>query len=822
MLLPLIISLSLAQAVGPERQAASLTVGGGEVRHIQSTRDGELVSMVVSSQVVVLDTRTWSQRQLSPCVVTAATWVEDAADDLELWVGCDDGAVRAYGLRDGDLLPIIDIGEEGVLSPLDDRVLGLHAGQGMGDVPSVFVVGLNQDSEQIRIVTIDAVAAQVGTTARTQFEGYGGSAVGDTHLYVTHNSAYISSLALLSGLPQFNLGGAQATFTSVAPTTRGSALIVNRRDDGSVVEHNGFTAMYQPVLLPARGIQAVGNYRPLDEEEAGFVLLAYSDRIDVWRESEGGLSGDNRLRTFGVEGTIRSLHAAEGGYGFAGTTGGRLLVLTDRPWLDALSLSSDRVIEGDMLQLAFQSDRAGDYEVALGGTARSGGQILATGTAGVGEERVDLSVADWGEGTSWLYVRLTDSQGRSGHVAAQVTVDARPRAVTLGPGSVGFDDGLLRLSFAQLESADVARYTVYVTTEPFTPEAWPAGGPDYVGPDDLEAPIVVAPTAENPIVVSIEPVTNNVSYYLAVRATDEGGLEGTMSQVVEGRPRPTQTAAQLAAETGGFDCNSTASRGAGLGLVALVLGLMRRRRSRRASSWIAQGAAALGLGLATLVVATPALAFQDEDGDGIDDRLEERDEARGDLTDAWANLEVRYGTMNLTDENLTSVYGEGGNNVLFVEIGPQIYRFLELDFGAGFVQELAFTVDEQGNPGSRRTMITAVPLTVSPTLRLHILDEQFIVPYASGGIDWWLWNEKVDNASGAKDTISGSKFGYHWSVGANLLLDTFSPSRASMLEAQSGINDSWFTVEFRRQMIDGEQGLSFSADVITAGLKFDF
>lgn len=809
----LALSLSLFAVAGPERQSASLDLGSGTVRNLTADAAGEVVGMVVGSSAVVLDVRTWEEVRISPCSVTGVSVVEEVSDDLEIWVGCGDGSVRPYAYRQGALVPIRDLGEDGVIEALDRRVLAMHAARiGTGDM-RVMVVGQQTGTDQLRVPMIDPADGEIVQTILIGLDGYSSSAVGQSFLYITHGNAFISSVNLQSLLPQFNLGGAAVAFTSIAPTGRTTALVTSRSDDGMVAEYNPFTVMYTPVLTPANNIRAVGSLLPRDDEE-GYVVVVYDDRAAIYRSPDGGITG-SATRTFPISGTVREVRTTHGGYTFAGTTSGDLLILSDRPWVDQLNLSQDRVITGDTLSISFMTDTAGSYEVALGGTYRSGGQILASGEAGVGRVDLEVPVTEWDEGHQFLYVRLTDSRARSGHAGAPIIVDSRPRAVVLTQSSVRFDDRVLRLSFPALTATDIDRYTVYVTTEPFTADEWEEGGPAYVGPDELEAPIEVPSPGITTVSVEIAPVTNDVTYYLAVRATDEGGLEGAMSDVVQGRPRPTQSAAQLAGESGGLDCDGSAgARSAaalGLGLGAL---LVRRRR---------RGLSALGIvvGLGALLLPASALA-EDADGDGVDDRLQIREEVKGDITEAWANIQVRYGIMTLQDESLTQVYGTGGNNVLHVEFGPQFYRFIELNFGAGLFQELAFTVDEQGNPGSRRTMITAIPLAVSPTFRLHILDEQFLVPYVSGGLDWWLWNEQVDSIAGGKDRISGSKFGYHWSLGANMLLDTFSRDRASMLEAQTGINDSWLTFEYRRQFIQGEQGFNFNAAVFTAGLKFDF
>ena len=82
--------------------------------------------------------------------------------------------------------------------------------------------------------------------------------------------------------------------------------------------------------------------------------------------------------------------------------------------------------------------------------------------------------------------------------------------------------------------------------------------------------------------------------------------------------------------------------------------------------------------------------------------------------------------------------------------------------------------------------------------------------------------KRADNAAGDKDVLNGSQFGTHWAVGGQILLDIFDRDRASLLEAQTGINDSWLVVEYRQQQLAGEGGFDFSGTLLSAGLKFDF
>jgi hypothetical protein len=115
--------------------------------------------------------------------------------------------------------------------------------------------------------------------------------------------------------------------------------------------------------------------------------------------------------------------------------------------------------------------------------------------------------------------------------------------------------------------------------------------------------------------------------------------------------------------------------------------------------------------------------------------------------------------------------------------------------------------------------------------RLQILDEQLIVPDIRAGLDYLVWNELDDNFAGGKDKVHGAKVGTHWAIGGGLLLDAFAPRRASLLEAQTGVNDTFLQVEWRKMYIDDRtapwktgagEGLVFSGTEFTVGLKLDF
>jgi MYXO-CTERM domain-containing protein len=81
---------------------------------------------------------------------------------------------------------------------------------------------------------------------------------------------------------------------------------------------------------------------------------------------------------------------------------------------------------------------------------------------------------------------------------------------------------------------------------------------------------------------SVDGLTNGVTYFLALRAIDEGDLVGPLSAVVSGAPQATCGAAQCADDPG-CSCSQQAATpsarlGLGLMLLALVLLIAPKRR----------------------------------------------------------------------------------------------------------------------------------------------------------------------------------------------------------------------------------------------------
>lgn len=761
--------VALALASPPDSAPALIDAGEGSVGNLAVSSDGRLVVAIDGSAVSMLSTADWSVAQASPCNAQAA--VPGGFDDagIDVWVACDDGTLVildwANGTVDAEPVATYEVATAGFLD------VWWHA-----DTSTVWALAEPEDTTTPTLHSVDVTTDEIDAegTISTWYQSYeDGSLVGD-YLYVAHGNEQVTRIGVVAGTSVPDIDVLSFSVVDVAASPRGG--VYGADSGGRLIEFDPTDLRWDSLVLDLGTLGAVGS--SLDEQEP-WVLVAGGGTARVWALSDTGTLGETST-TFDVPATLVDVVSGPDGYAYGGTSDGVIAVLTANPWVEDVVATPSAGTLGTEITLSFTVDEGVDWEIRRGGATADDGTWLAEGETAAGTVTVPLVIDDgWAEGDNTLWVVASDAQNNDGHAATSVSVDNPPGAVALTDANLGFGDGYMVLSFDGLSDEDLDHYDIYVTTTPFRPEDWPTGGPAFDGDDALEAPIEVA--ASEHVTVTLSPLTNDVTYYVAVRATDAGGLEGPMSDVISEMPRETFSAAELAGESGG--CST-------------LPGL--------AGAW------PVLLALFGVLAARPAHAQEDEKGP-------ERD-----LTPTHGNFELRYGGIQLEDASMKAVYGSTGNNLLFIEAGPQFFRVLELDVSIGLFQELDWTLDESGSPSSERTMMSWLPLGLDATLRGQLIDEQILVPHARFGFDYLPWREEWDDGAGGKEKIGGNKRGTHYAFGAGLLLDTFAPARASLLEAQSGVNDTFLIAEWRRQNITDGQGLDFSGTSVTFGIKLDY
>mgnify|MGYP001312457404 CR=1 FL=1 len=182
------------------------------------------------------------------------------------------------------------------------------------------------------------------------------------------------------------------------------------------------------------------------------------------------------------------------------------------------------------------------------------------------------------EGENEIWIVVENEEGKAGHDVVFVTVDTPPSAPNID--SIGFGNQSLTVNFIGIEDADISHYLVYMSKEEFLLDDYETGGPDFKELSEEERTYYATPS-EN-ISFSLQPLTNEQTYYIAVRSYDESGMESEWSNLLSGTPKPTFAASDLLEEEGGYEgCQHISSQDFSLYILCLLFGIRYRRESKR-------------------------------------------------------------------------------------------------------------------------------------------------------------------------------------------------------------------------------------------------
>lgn len=752
-----------------------------------------------------VDLETWDVLAVATCTSPAglALWESSTDGALHVFVGCESGEVERVVLTaDRE----VDTAQGESAAVADGEVLGLAV---LSD--TLWVVSDGEDGTEVRSLPVDDLSdLDLGPSALSFDPVEDVDTVG-SYLLVLHGNddlSRVDSTTANAALPQENLPGRD--FVDMA--TWGGAGVFLADTQGALVRYviagiNDFQILLDDEdglgSVNTVAVAAEGDWIALGDTDLQELLFFTLDGANYAVEDEVLERVD-----LSAQGELKRL-ASVGELLLAATADGRLLVLTALPWVDFTESPNGDLAVGDLFNLGFTADTAGDWELRFGSPT---GELLGSGSVAAGEAGlISLTVDEgYGEGRNRLYLVLDSTRGE-GIYAVDVSVDNPPGEVEVV--SVGFSDESILLELQGDGSEDLARFDIYISTVPFTAEEWPEGGPEYAGADDgVSSPTSVELEDPTEVVsVTLDGLTNEVVYYLGVRAVDEADTEGPMTDVFTAIPTPTLGAAALAGDTGGLCGVRPGAATWPLGLLAL---LALRRRSAPTSGL------AVGVGLAAALLAPcPALALEPSqeatkgwNRDDVDLRL-------------VRNTEVRLGPLDLSDPNIATVYGTTGLVQLDLQSGVQLFRLLEVDAGLGLTRRQGTLVSADGDASTEVGKLTLIPLSLSGTLRLDLFDGQPLVPYASAGLDYWLWRERLGTPSleemFAMDAVNGGKAGYHLALGANLLLDWADRERADLAYARWGIHDTYIVGEWRKNQLFTSDGLTFDGSVFSIGVKID-
>lgn len=829
--------LALALAAPPNKTARVFSVAGKDsgtdrLGNMQVTDDGRLVSGRTGKTGTgfIMDVDSWRLTTFSGCTVVGV-----GIDDFDTaWFGCADGRLIPKIYFRGELYDVQDAdgGAFEVQAPLASG----HTATALWldpDIQQLFLFSHGDTTVEAftydPITLADVAPASLATGQANDWE--------ESEL-VRFNGVTGNSVMITYGT---NLHGQFTYFTSGDTVTSAAFATITARGTENCTDWNdSFYALYcldaqQNQLLEYVGglnypFTSLSTLGPFTDPKAVVVSDVEGDswlgitggQVQVWELDDLGNVVDPDNPAF--EGDPSNDNEIQDGIAsesvlFGGGINGNLHVSMAAPWMKNGSGSSfvtqdqDPAGTGDSVSLTFEWDEAVIWTAYLGGDRNNPGPVLTSGElAEDTSETIELVIdEEWAEGENDIFI-LGEAieDGLIGHGWLGVDVDNPPSVPTLTAASVSAGESRLELSFQGIDDADLAYYELYISTDEFDPADWETGGPS-LGVAPAVNPKIISALPEETVEYEIGPLENGTTYYMAVRAFDTGGKESPMSNVVSGTPEQTYGAAELAGETGGSSCSTSPTTGVLGALGLLGAGLLRRRR----------GVQALGAAVVAAALVPGTASAQD------DEKWWKQD-----LTPARGNFEIRYGGISMEDPNINRVYDTKPKNLLQVEFGPQILRLFEIDGSLGFFQELDKSRTAGGARSDDRTMLTWYQLSADATFRLHLLDEQPIVPFGRYGWDYVMWNEnKV--VFGGEEVLRGGNPGSHYALGVNLLLDLLQPGRASLLEARTGINDTWITIEWRRQSIDERSrpwqapvitgsDLYFSGDIFQVGLKLDY
>ncbi len=771
---------------------------GSSVTAMTSVADGRYVAFVVggSDALYVVDTVSKEETSAAACGSSSITAV--AGDSTErVYVGCANGVLYAW---DMDANGLTSVGDGLDLDSGEITALVVHNGDlyvfAQGDAGRATWMTVNIDNDPISGGT---TATSIQSTGEIRRVVSGSTGIGISTLTGVERIAPTGSVVI----------GSAGGYDDIIDV--GVNFVVTG-DDGNLWQYNASAASGLAIVNPS-GISE--NASALGWVDGRLVVGTTDQKLRYYSTSGNSFGSSYATLSPPSDGAFGDpVDIVDGeGVDLAATSEGFVWFITDGPWVTVENPST--AISGSTgteFELSFESDTNGTARVRLNGTGPSNGTDLSGAISVTANETVTLSYtmdSDYVEGGNELRVVVTDSDGDVGQDILTVTKDDPPAQVTFvsisdnNPADprVARGNEALRVVFRTLDEPDIAKYVVFFDNEEFSAEDYvDCTDQEYCGPEfkrsgSQNSPMVITEWSGSTHEVELDSLRNGKQYWIAVRAYDEGGKEGAMSAILTGTPEAGLGPAELAGEKGGIQCGTTLGAGA-LGMFAGLLGVAGRRRR-----W---SAPLLGLGLATTMMVGGSANAKDPDA---------ADTRKG-------HFQFRYGLFTVEDPNITRVMGSTGHDLLWMEAGPHLIPQVELSAGLGWYQEIGNPVLRSGGRSDDNVMLTSLPVNLSLNLRGDFLKHQLIVPAVGMSVEAWNWRQEPTSTS---ERISGTKTGWSWNAGVQILLDRLDKKSASKLRVRTGIDDTYLTITYRDQTIgESKTGLIYSGQVLGFGLKLDY
>lgn len=776
--------LFISLAMGEE--LLSQTQAGTEIKELVVNTTGDRIAMLESNtgQIYFMSEADWDIEIVDVCSGTAGGLAFDSTGLL--YVGCDgEGILSVDPMNDYAIsAEAIRVDTEGFLSSAMYN-------------DNLYVVAENPSGGNPRVHMIDLTAGEESATNYPTTLSY--SSMSDmeqvgNYIVISHGGSSISKLDPNSG---------SITRKQDGPTmgTLGDVLM---EENASNALLSAGTAGLMRFLFASNDTQLAATGADLDDVSALiandpllWVADSGSDSLKALSYTSGSATPGTTIEDevdLGWDKTVQEM-AILGDNLIVGAEDGAVSIIGSGPWVESSSASPAAISTNEQFSFSFTSSIAGDFEVRLNASSDSSGTVISSGSVDAGTDlSLTLQSSDaYKEGSNGLRI-VVDSDEGTGHDTVYVTVDTPPSTPSFSKSDLGFGDQTIIISFDGISDEDLSHYIVYLSKEEFTVEDYPTGGPSFKKISESERTVTTEPS-EN-VSLTLTGLENDVLYYVAVRAYDQGGMESEMSSVLSVTPKETLSAAELSGDSGGFCGISTNAGIFGLGVSMLLIGLRRKE-------WLA--------GLALLVFPQVGSATSQM----ADTKTDEKPPKVRQFTD------VRYGPIEFQSQTINAVFTASNHQVLYIDSGYSFRDILGVSFGLGLVRERGYLLASDLSASTEGDMLNVIPLNLSVLIRGDLFKEQILVPYASAGGDYWLWQEKWGE-TGAKESIGGGKSGYHYAVGGQLLLDPFDRASASLMEVKRGVRDTYISVEYRKQEFLTSEGLNFDSDSVSFGFRFNY
>ncbi len=155
-----------------------------------------------------------------------------------------------------------------------------------------------------------------------------------------------------------------------------------------------------------------------------------------------------------------------------------------------------------------------------------------------------------------------------------------------------------------------------------------------------------------------------------------------------------------------------------------------------------------------------------------------------------------------------------GNELMIAMTAERIVfnRFgtLSIGMGIGYWNVSGSAVQADPNAvteAADKTELSIYPTFAQVTYRFDVLSEYLpLVPVARAGFDYYLWrifdgSGEVARFGDGTDAQGGTQ-GYHYTIGAHLLVDFLDTEMAEDFRRDAGVHNSYLTLEYRMTQVD--------------------